>query len=122
MKLTLHQIADCNADCEEEIILRYREMTPEIAMLIERINQETVTLLGKNGEKQYRISPGEIYYLESVDERLFAYTKTQTLQVMMTLTEAEKLLSESVKRRMHDGAYHGIVSYDEGLWEQKGYL
>ena len=54
-----------------------------------------MTQFGKSAEKQYRISPGEIHYLESVDERLFAYTKTQTLQVMMTLTEAEKLLSES---------------------------
>ena len=91
MKLTLQQIADG----EEEIVLRYRKMTPEISTLIERINQETMTLLGRFEEKQYRITPAEIYYFESVDERLFAYTKTQTLQIMMTVTEVEHLLTES---------------------------
>lgn len=91
MKLTLQQIAEC----EDEIILRYHKMTPEISRLIERINQETVALIGKYEEGQYRISPGEIYYFESVDERLFAYTKTRALQVAMTLAEAEQLLAES---------------------------
>ena len=91
MKLTLQQITEG----EEEVILRYREMTPEIATLMERINQETLTLLGKAEEKTYRISPTAVYYFESVDERLFAYTKTKTLQIMMTLTEAERLLAES---------------------------
>lgn len=41
MKLTLQQIADNTAYCEDEIILRYQKMTPEILRLIERINQET---------------------------------------------------------------------------------
>ena len=91
MKLTLQQIANG----EEEIVLLYRKMTPEISRLIARINQETMTLFGKYEEEQYCISPGEIYYFESVDERLFAYTKTHALQMAMTLVEAENLLSES---------------------------
>lgn len=85
MKLTMQQISEG----EDEIILRYRELTPEIFALIDQIKQETTTILGKADDRQYRINPYHIYYFESVDERLFAYTKEQTFQVMMTLTEAE---------------------------------
>ena len=85
MKLTTQQISEG----EDEIILRYRELTPEISALIKQIKQETMTILGKAEDRQYRVKPSHIYYFESVDERLFAYTREQTFQVMMTLAEVE---------------------------------
>lgn len=90
MKLTTQQITKG----EDEIILRYRELTPEISALIRQIKQETTTILGKADDRQYRVNPCEIYYFESVDERLFAYTRQQTFQVVMTLTEAETKFSD----------------------------
>ena len=89
MKVTTQQISEG----EDEIILRYRELTPEILALMEQIKQETMTILGKANDRQYRVNPYYIYYFESVDERLFAYTKEQTFQVMMTLTEVETQFS-----------------------------
>lgn len=85
MKLTTQQISEG----EDEIILRYRELTPEISALMKQIKQETMTILGKAEDRQYRVNPSHIYYFESVDERLFAYTREQTFQVMMTLAEVE---------------------------------
>ena len=90
MKLTTQQITKG----EDEIILRYRELTPEISALIRQIRQETTTILGKADDRQYRVNPCEIYYFESVDERLFAYTRQQTFQVVMTLAEAEAKFSD----------------------------
>ena len=90
MKLTTQQITNG----EDEIILRYRELTPEISALIRQIRQETTTILGKADDRQYRVNPCEIYYFESVDERLFAYTRQQTFQVVMTLAEAETKFSD----------------------------
>ena len=89
MKLTMQQISEG----EDEIILRYRELTPEISALIKQIKQETMTILGKAEDRQYRVKPSHIYYFESVDERLFAYTREQTFQVMMTLAEVEAQFS-----------------------------
>lgn len=90
MKLTMQQISDG----EDEVILRYRELTPEISALIHQISQEAVTILGKAKERQYRLNPYDIYYFESVDERLFAYTKEQTFQVMMTLAQVSETFDE----------------------------
>lgn len=36
--------------------------------------------------------PADIYYFESVDEKLFACTKEAVYQVVLTLAEAEELL------------------------------
>lgn len=90
MKLTIETIASG----EDEIILRYRAMTPEIASLIHLIERGIPVIIGRKGERQYRVAPGDIYYFESVDERLFACTKKQELQVAMTLQEAEERLEE----------------------------
>lgn len=75
---------------EEEIIIRCRELTPRLRKLIDYLNEEPKTVIGKAEEKQYRLRPEDIYYFESVDERLFAYTGSREYQVMLTLSEAEE--------------------------------
>lgn len=88
MKIRTEQIADG----EDEILIRYREMTPAIGKLIESLEKQQIVLNGKTGERWHRLSPADIYYFESVDERLFACTKEAVYQVMLTLAEAEELL------------------------------
>ena len=79
---------------KEEIVIRYHTMTPQLERLIRQLTKDQVTILGKNNGKQYRSAPADIYYFESVDEKLFAYTKDMALQVGMTLSEAEESLKE----------------------------
>ena len=90
MKLTAEQIVSG----EDEIIVKYREMTPELSVLIHLLKQGMPVVTGREEGRQYRIAPGEIYYFESVDERTFAYTREHTLQVAMTLAEAEERLEK----------------------------
>lgn len=89
MKVRTEQIAAG----EDEILVKYKEMTPEIKRIIESLKREAVYIVGKNGDRQYRIQPGEIYYFESVDEKLFAYTSENEYQVALTLAEAEEKLN-----------------------------
>lgn len=89
MKVRTEQIASG----EDEILVKYKEMTPEIKRIIESLKRESFFIVGKSGERQYRIQPGEIYYFESVDEKLFAYTSENEYQVALTLAEAEEKLN-----------------------------
>lgn len=84
MKIRVEQITSG----EEEIRIRYKEMTPAIKNLIETLEKEQTFLTGKKDERHYRLFPGDIYYFESVDEKLFAYTCEAEYQVMLTLAEA----------------------------------
>lgn len=86
MKIDIQQIISG----QEEICIRYREMTPELQKIMELIGKEQVVIVGKREDRKYRISPKDIYYFESVDERLFACTSEAEYQVMLTLAEAEE--------------------------------
>lgn len=90
MKLHLEQIS-CG---EEELIIKYREMTPKIEEIVEFIHKASGVILGKKGDRQYKIEPRNIYYFECVEEKLFACTKEAVYQVAMTLTESEQRLLE----------------------------
>ena len=57
MKVTIQQ----TGEGEDEIILRYREMTPEISSLIHLLRQGTPVITGREGERSYRVAPGDIY-------------------------------------------------------------
>lgn len=54
---------------KEEIIIRYRAMTPELSEFIRRFSEETASVIGKYKDRQYKMMPSEIYYFESVDEK-----------------------------------------------------
>ena len=49
-------------------------------------------LYGKNEQGGRQLLPGQIYYFERVDDKIFAYTKGQEYQVAVTLKEVEERL------------------------------
>ncbi len=51
MKISMERIASG----EDEILIKYKEMTPAIKEIIEALKREQVFITGKSGERQYRI-------------------------------------------------------------------
>lgn len=90
MKISMEQIVSG----EDEILIKYKEMTPAIEKIIELLKKEQSFVIGKIQERQYRVLAKDIYYFESVDEKLFAYTSEAEYQVMYTLTEVEERLGQ----------------------------
>lgn len=91
MKLS---IQESHQPMEPHLILQCEELTPEL----KQIAQELHTLLihcspsgkiqGRKNDSISLLSPSEIYYFESVDNLIFAYTSHEDYQVNMTLTAA----------------------------------
>ncbi len=90
MKICLQQVDEG----EEEILIRYRQMTPRLQQIVEYLQREQVAVIGRRNGMSYQLLPEEIYYFERVDERIFAYTEKAEYQVMLTLAEAEEALQE----------------------------
>lgn len=88
MKYTVKQIAEG----EDEIILKYREMTPEVEHMIRLLGGEQPRLMGYKDKAWRMLEPKEILYLESVDGRTFAYTIKEVLRVDHGLGRLEALL------------------------------
>ncbi len=77
---------------EEEIRIRYWEITPELRRILTFLQAGSPAIIGKNEYGQCRLLPEQIYYFERVDDKTFAYTKEQEYQVAVTLREAEEQL------------------------------
>ena len=88
MKLTVEKIPGLT---EIEVNIRH-DHDEEIIRIVAMLNHET-TIIGKKGERNYPLSPSDIYYFESVDEKVFAYDKTDIYQIKERLYELESLLS-----------------------------
>ncbi len=70
MKIDIQQIDSG----EDEIIVRYREKTPRIQKILELLKSDDSRLFGKKDGETVCVIPGNILYIESVDDKCFAYT------------------------------------------------
>lgn len=81
MKLTLNKISEG----EEEIIIRYREMTGRIETVIGILQGTGQRISAEFEGGRAFLAPEEILYLESVDGAVFAYLKDRVCKVAQSL-------------------------------------
>ena len=87
MKVT---ILDLEPGEEEEIIVKCDKINDNLQKILNSIKQGNDKLnLYKNGDI-YFIEPDAIYYFESVDQKVFAYGKTEVYEVKSKLYELEE--------------------------------
>ena len=78
---------------EDEIIIRYKVMTKKVQDIIEYVNAKVPPILGSIDKEQYILYQNDIYYFESVDNTVFAYTKKCSYQTKYPLNELENIVS-----------------------------
>lgn len=77
MKIDIKRITEG----EESVIIRYKERTPELNRIIEILEGQGNKLWGKTENGSVCIDTAELLYLESVDDRVFAYTGDKVMKV-----------------------------------------
>lgn len=95
MKVNLYE--DKNIK-EEKVDIHFTNMRPVIKQLIDTVKSERPTLSGRpadedldDGEETI-LDAKEIYYLDHVDRKLFAYTRDGVFRIMNTLANCEEML------------------------------
>lgn len=88
MKYTINHIQTG----EEELLLNYKEKTDEVERILLFMSQNQKRMRGKVGEETILFSSHEIMYIEKVDDKTFAYTKNQVIQLEVSLAAAEVIL------------------------------
>lgn len=86
MKVT---IVDIGPDEEEEIILKCRALDDNMVEFINRFKQGGGKLAVYKDGVMFFIEPEEVFYFESVDQKVFAYCKSEVYQVRSKLYELE---------------------------------
>ena len=85
MKLTLYRILEG----EEEVIIRYREMTPQVESIAEAVRCSGRRIAAVWEGKTVYIRPEQIYYLENVDGVTYAYLSDKVVRIPSSLKSLE---------------------------------
>ncbi len=84
MKVT---IVDIGPDEEEEIILKCRFLNDDMVKLINRLRPGGAKLTVYRDSGMFFIEPEDVFYFESVDQKVFAYCISEVYQVRSKLYE-----------------------------------
>ena len=89
MKIT---ILDLNPGEEEEIIVKCNEVNDDLQKLLNQLKQGNGKIAAYQNGDMFFLEPEQIYYFESVDQKVFAYGKTNVYEVKSKLYELEEQL------------------------------
>ena len=95
MKLNLYE--DKN-NTNEHVDIYYANMRPLIRQLVDTVNSERPSLRGRPADEdmddgeEILLDPKEVYYLDHIDRKLFAYTRNGVFRIMNTLAACEEML------------------------------
>lgn len=90
MKYSANQITQG----EDELILNYQEINSEVDAILSFMGKRGRKIQGKVDQSTIMLSPDEILYVEKVDEKTFAYTDPQIVQLDLSLTNLELFLND----------------------------
>lgn len=90
MKYTIRQITEG----EDEVILNYRSLTPEVERVFNFLNGEQQKIRGWKEKTLVILELSKIIYIESVDGKTFAYTKEDVVRIDYSLNRLKELLHE----------------------------
>lgn len=95
MRLNLYED---KKNTDERVDIYYTNMRPVIKQLIDTVNSERPLLKGRPADEdeddgeEILLEPKEIYYLDHIDRKLFAYTRNGVFRLMNTLASCEEML------------------------------
>lgn len=87
MKVSIENIP---AGSETEIIIKYYELDEELEQLISYIKSTSKKLIGYTDLQMNIINPNDVFYFESVDNKVFIYCKEKVFQSRLKLYEIEE--------------------------------
>ena len=79
---------------EDELILKYRQMSSEVEEVLAFMERHEKKLVGKIDGETIIFQPEEILYIEKVDDKTFAYTLEHVIQMDVSLSMAEMILDD----------------------------
>ncbi len=80
---------------EDEIIIKCRNLDEDLMKIICRLKEEESRVTAYQDRDIIKLYPKDIYYFESVDNKVFACCEKQVYEVRLKLYEIEDALSNS---------------------------
>ena len=77
---------------EDELILKCRELSPDIHRLINKIKSQSSFIMGILDGEAFSLNPADIFYVEAVDRAVFLYDENRVYESKKRLYELEEAL------------------------------
>jgi len=78
----------------EKVLIECHEVTSKINSIVKFIKTFSKTIVGECDDREHEISVNDIYYIESVDNKTFLYTRNKVFSTRQKLYEIEETLGE----------------------------
>ncbi|MBQ3416400.1 MAG: LytTR family transcriptional regulator [Ruminococcus sp.] len=88
------RITKIGKDQPEYIEIHCYRISDEVREIIAFVKSRQGQLTGTADERQYEIAVSDVFYIESVDNRNFIYTKDKVYETRQKLYELEEILKE----------------------------
>ena len=83
---------------EEQIIVKCHAISPELLKALNALKAQDDMLVAKIGKEIHRVSPLDVYYIETVDNKTFIYCESDVYESKQRLYEFEELAFENFLR------------------------
>lgn len=98
MKVMIEEIRSID---ETEVYIKCKSRDELVERIVAQIKLLDIKIIGKINDRIYRVAPYEIYYFESVDNKVFAYSENIVLETNYKLYELENLLPDASFMRVN---------------------
>ena len=88
------RITKIDRDKPELLEIQCHSVSEEVREIVAFVKSRRGQLTGIPDERQYEISISDIFYIESVDNKAFIYTKSKVYETRQKLYELEEMLSK----------------------------
>ena len=88
------KITRIDCDKPEMLEIHCHKISDEVREIIAFVKSRQGQLTGTADERQYEIAVSDVFYIESVDNRNFIYTKDKVYETRQKLYELEELLKD----------------------------
>lgn len=88
MRVSIEQIEKSH---DEQVVIKCYKVNDEVLSIVNFVKSTNSILAGYIDDRMSQIYLHEIFYVEAVDNRVFAYTKKETYEIKYKLYEFENL-------------------------------
>ncbi|MCL2841195.1 MAG: LytTR family transcriptional regulator [Defluviitaleaceae bacterium] len=85
---------------KEYVLVRCQKITPELSDLLDQIKDYDRALIAFADNEIHRINPSDVFYVESVDKKIFLYCESVVYESKQRLYEFEEMLNPNVFMRI----------------------
>ena len=98
MKIVVEEITNIS---ELKIVIKCKKRNDNVNSIVDTLRLFDRVITGKKDSVSHLIRPHEIYYFDSVDDKVFCYTEKSVYETSYKLYEIEKALSRSTFLRVN---------------------